>query len=365
MSKDILNNLNPGIEDLHPYEPGRSIDEVIKEYGHKEVVKLASNENPLGASPKALAKIIELQDDLHLYPDGNGTNLKRQIAKKEATSIENIIIGNGSNEILELAARAFLNPSTSSIASKHAFAVYKIVTQTAGAKLIEVPTVNWGHDLESFADHLQENTSVIFIANPNNPTGTYNTHEEVHALLQKIPSSVLLVLDCAYFEYVTKEDYVNPQSLLEEFDNLLITKSFSKIHGLASIRVGYGMADPALVEVLNRIRQPFNVNSFAQEMAAIAINDDEHIKKSVDLNTKQYKFLFDELTALDLDCIPSEGNFITFKGQFEGNEMFKNLMKEGVIVRSVDLYEMKDFIRVTIGTEADNLKFLHAIKKLL
>ena len=212
---------------------------------------------------------------------------------------------------------------------------------------------------------MQENTSVIFIANPNNPTGTYNTHEEVHALLQKIPSSVLVVLDCAYFEYVTKEDYVNPQSLLEEFDNLLITKSFSKIHGLASIRVGYGIADPELIEVLNRIRQPFNVNSFAQEMAAIAINDDEHIKKSIDLNTKQYKFLFDELTALDLDCIPSEGNFITFKGQFEGNEMFKNLMKEGVIVRSVDLYEMKDFIRVTIGTEAENLKFLHAIKKLL
>ena len=185
MSSDILNNLNPGIENLHPYEPGRSIDEVVAEFGHNEVVKLASNENPLGASPKALGILSELESNIHLYPDGNGTKLKKEIASNENVPFNSIIIGNGSNEILELAARAFLNPDTSSIASKHAFAVYKIVTQSAGASLIEVPTCNWSHDLKSFADHLEKNTRVIFIANPNNPTGTYNSLKKYIRFLKK------------------------------------------------------------------------------------------------------------------------------------------------------------------------------------
>jgi len=365
MSLDILNNLNPGIKSLHPYEPGRSIDEVTKEFGHKEVVKLASNENPLGASPKALEILTEFQNAMHLYPDGNGAKIKEEIASHEDVTSEKIIIGNGSNEILEIAARAFLNPNVSSIISKHAFAVYKIVTQSIGASLIEVPACEWGHDLKSFPDYLEESTRVIFIANPNNPTGTYNTHEEVHSLLKKIPSSVLVVLDCAYFEYVLKEDYVKPINLLEEFDNLLITKTFSKIHGLASIRVGYGIANSSLIEMLNRIRQPFNVNALAQAMAATAISDHEHINKSINLNAQQYKILFEELTKLGFECIPSVGNFITFKGDFVGNEMFNSLMKKGIIVRPVDIYDMQDFIRVTIGTEAENLKFLGALKQLL
>ena len=365
MSSDIFKNLNPGITDLYPYEPGRSIDEVIDEFDLDEVVKLASNENPLGASPKALSVLKELENDLHLYPDGNGTKLKKEIACHENVAIDNIIIGNGSNEILELAARAFLNSNTSSIASKHAFAVYKIVTQSAGASLIEIPTSNWSHDLGLFVNYLEQNTKVIFIANPNNPTGTYNSHDEVHTLLKKVPSSVLVVLDCAYFEYVTKADYVRPIDLLSEFDNLLITKSFSKIHGLASIRVGYGIANPSLIEVLNRIRQPFNVNAIAQAMASIAINDKEHIEQSIKLNSEQYEFLFNKLSKLGLECIPSVGNFITFRGDFIGKELFYGLMEKGVIVRSVDLYDMKDFIRVTIGTKDENLKFLSAIEELL
>ena len=365
MSSDILKNLNPGIVDLHPYEPGRSIEEVVDEFDLDEVVKLASNENPLGASPKALSALAELKNDLHLYPDGNGTKLKKEIAHHENVPIDNVIIGNGSNEILELAARAFLNPNTSSIASKHAFAVYKIVTQSSGASLIEIPTLNWGHDLDSFANNLEQSTKVIFIANPNNPTGTYNTHLEVYTLLKNVPSSVLVVLDCAYFEYVTNSDYVRPVDLLKEFDNLLITKSFSKIHGLASIRVGYGIANPSLIEILNRIRQPFNVNAIAQAMASIAINDKKHIHQSIKLNSQQYEFLFNKLSKLGLECIPSVGNFITFKGGFTGKELFYSLMKKGVIVRPLDLYDMKDFIRVTIGTESENLKFIGAIEELL
>ena len=291
--------------------------------------------------------------------------MKLLIAKHESVDIDNIIIGNGSNEVLELAARAFLNKDSSAVMSKHAFAVYKIVTQSAGASLIEIPTSNWSHDLGLFINHLEQSTKVIFIANPNNPTGTYNSHDEVHTLLKKVPSSVLVVLDCAYFEYVTKADYVRPIDLLSEFDNLLITKSFSKIHGLASIRVGYGIANPSLIEVLNRIRQPFNVNAIAQAMASIAINDKEHIEQSIKLNSQQYEFLFNKLSKLGLECIPSVGNFITFRGDFIGKELFHGLMRKGVIVRPVDLYDMKDFIRVTIGTKDENLKFLSAIEELL
>jgi histidinol-phosphate aminotransferase len=365
VSLGLLDNLNPGIRDLHPYEPGRSIDEVMNDYGHKEVIKLASNENPLGASPKALERIDGQHQNFHLYPDGNGSKLKVAIAKHENVKKENIILGNGSNEILELAARAFLNPKASAIASCHAFIVYKIVTQSCGATLIEVPAHNWGHHLQDFSAHVKEDTRVIFIANPNNPTGTYNSHKEVHQLLTKIPSSVLVVLDCAYFEYVKKSDYVNPLALLEQFDNLLVTKTFSKIHGLASIRVGYGIASTDLIEILNRIRQPFNVNALAQEMACAAIEDNSHIQNSIELNLSEGRFVFQELSRLGLDCIPSVGNFIAFKGNFNGKEIFLKLLEGGVIVRPIDLYDMPNFLRVTIGTHEENCRFLKALKELL
>lgn len=365
MSLDLIKNLNPGIADLHPYEPGRSIDEVMSEYGLTEVIKLASNENPLGASPKALSLLRNSSKDFHLYPDGNGTKLKQAIARHENLKMENIILGNGSNEVLELVARAFLNPDSSAVASCHAFAVYKIVTQSSGAKLIEVPTKDWGHDLQAFHKHVHSETKIIFIANPNNPTGTYNTHQEVYELLAKIPSSILVVLDCAYFEYVEKSDYVDPLSLLADFDNLIVTKSFSKIHGLASARIGYGISNPELIEVLNRIRQPFNVNTLAQDLACVALEDKEHSQQSIDLNRVEGLFLFAELSKLGLQCIPSVGNFISFKGEFNGQEMFKKLMERGVIVRPIDLYGMPNFLRVTIGTHDQNLRFLAELTPLL
>ena len=360
---NLLDNINKGIAELHPYEPGRSIDEVVAEYKPDKVVKLASNENPLGPSPKA-ADILSQANNLHLYPDGDSKKLKSLIASHEVLTEKNIIVGNGSNEVLELAARAFLNKDTSAVMSKHAFAVYKIVTQSCGSKIIEVPAKNWKHALDDFPEFIDETTRICFVANPNNPTGTYNSHEEFESMMNKIPSSVLVILDLAYFEYVDAEDYVNANELMSKYSNLLITKTFSKIQGLASLRIGYGLAQPDLIAVLNKIRQPFNSNAIAQEAACNAILDKEHITKSIELNHSQREFLFKELTDLGMQCIPSQGNFISFKGNFNAQELFTELMKQGVIVRPVALYDMPEYIRVTVGTEDENLYFLSKLKEL-
>ena len=362
MSK-LLNYLNEGISDLHPYEPGRSIDEVVAEYKPDKVVKLASNENPLGPSPKAI-KALASNNDLHLYPDGDSKKLKSLIADHESVGTENIIVGNGSNEILELAARAFLNKDVSAVMSKHAFAVYKIVTKACGSEIIEVPAKDWKHDLDEFPSVTKENTRVCFIANPNNPTGTYNSHSEFKSLMEKISPSILVILDLAYFEYVKADDYIKINELLDKYQNLLITKTFSKIQGLASLRIGYGLACQDLIGVLNKIRQPFNSNAIAQEAACNAILDKEHITKSIELNHSQREFLFKELTDLGMQCIPSQGNFISFKGNFNAQELFTELMKQGVIVRPVALYDMPEYIRVTVGTEDENLYFLTKLREL-
>ena len=362
---NLFDHLNKGITDLHPYEPGRSIDEVVAEYKPEKVVKLASNENPLGPSPEAVKALKSHNDDLHLYPDGDSKKLKALIANHELLNPENIIIGNGSNEVLELAARAFLNKDSSALMSKHAFAVYKIVTQSSGSKIIEVPTNNWKHALNEFPRYLEDSTRVCFIANPNNPTGTYNTHQEFMSLMNSIPASVLVILDLAYFEYVTEKDYIKINELLDKYNNLLITKTFSKIQGLASLRIGYGLASKDLIGVLNKIRQPFNSNAIAQNAACIAILDHEHINKSIELNSQQRSYLMTRLIEMGLECIPSHGNFISFKGDFQADELFINLMKEGVIVRPIALYDMPEFIRVTVGTKEENDYFLLKLGQLL
>ena len=362
---NLFDHLNKGIPDLHPYEPGRSIDEVVAEYKPEKVVKLASNENPLGPSPEAVKALKSHNDDLHLYPDGDSKKLKALIANHELLNPENIIIGNGSNEVLELAARAFLNKDSSALMSKHAFAVYKIVTQSSGSKIIEVPTNNWKHALNEFPRYLEDSTRVCFIANPNNPTGTYNTHQEFMSLMNSIPASVLVILDLAYFEYVTEKDYIKINELLDKYNNLLITKTFSKIQGLASLRIGYGLASKDLIGVLNKIRQPFNSNAIAQNAACLAILDHEHINKSIELNSQQRSYLMTRLTEMGLECIPSHGNFISFKGDFQADELFINLMKEGVIVRPIALYDMPEFIRVTVGTKEENDYFLLKLGQLL
>ena len=362
---NLLDHLNKGISDLRPYEAGRSIEDVVAEYQPERVVKLASNENPLGPSPKAIEALSGNNNNLHLYPDGDAKKLKSLIASHEGLDASNIIIGNGSNEVLELAARAFLNKESSAVMSKHAFAVYKIVTQSNGSKIIEVPTINWKHSLGEFHKFIDKNTRVCFVANPNNPTGTYNSHEEFKSMMYKLPASILVILDLAYFEYVEKDDYVDLNSLLSQFPNLLVTKTFSKIQGLASLRIGYGLASKELIGTLNKIRQPFNSNSLAQEAACLAIADKEHITKSIQLNAKQRDYVFNKLSDMGMECIPSQGNFISFKGPFDADELFINLMKEGVIVRPIGLYDMPEFIRVTIGTKDENEYFLQKLSEIL
>ena len=359
--KDLV---NPGIDTIHPYEPGRSLDEVIQEFNLSKVVKLASNENSLGASKKAL-EIVQSAQELHYYPDGSGESLKKVISEHENIAREQIILGNGSNEVLELVASAFLNPETEAIFSEHAFVVYMLASKVRGCKFHEVPAKDFGHDLDSFNNYVNDSTRVIFIANPNNPTGTYNTHAQVHNLLSTIPDHVLVVLDLAYFEYVEAQDYVKPYELLNEFNNLLLTRSFSKAYGLPALRIGFGVGHPELIEILNRIRQPFNVNTMAQKAAIAAIEDQAHIKASIENNSMQKQYLQSELTRLGLESLDSEGNFIAVKAPMPGRDMFNKLMREGVIVRPIDLYGMPDFIRVTIGTPAENKFFIEILEKVL
>ena len=361
---DYLNYINPGIESINPYEPGKSIEEVMEKYNLKEIVKLASNENSLGPSPKVL-KVINNFKDIHLYPDGDGIRLKSKISEIESINSDQIILGNGSNEILEIISQTFLSPNTESIFSKHAFVVYKLASKVRGSKFHEVNAHQWGHDLNGFLEKINDKTRLIFIANPNNPTGTYLSHENTLEFLNKVPKKVLVVIDLAYFEYVTAADYIKTHEILDKFPNVIFTKSFSKIHGLSALRIGYGFGNETLIEIMNRVRQPFNVNSVAQKAAIESLSDQEYLKESINQNTKERLYLYKSLESMSVDYIPSQGNFICIDTKSSGKEIFESLMKKGVIVRPIDLYEMPTHIRVTIGNRTENNIFLEKLNEVL
>ena len=361
---DYLNYINPGIESINPYEPGKSIEEVMEKYNLKEIVKLASNENSLGPSPKVL-KVINNFKDIHLYPDGDGIRLKSKISEIESINSDQIILGNGSNEILEIISQTFLSPNTESIFSKHAFVVYKLASKVRGSKFHEVNAHQWGHDLNGFLEKINDKTRLIFIANPNNPTGTYLSHENTLEFLNKVPKKVLVVIDLAYFEYVTAADYIKTHEILDKFPNVIFTKSFSKIHGLSALRIGYGFGNETLIEIMNRVRQPFNVNSVAQKAAIESLSDQEYLKESINQNTKERLYLYKSLESMSVDYIPSQGNFICIDTKSSGKEVFESLMKKGVIVRPIDLYEMPTHIRVTIGNRTENNIFLEKFNEVL
>lgn len=354
-----------GVQQLVPYKAGKPIEELERELGLTQIIKLASNENPFGAGKKALAAIAAALPDLGLYPDGSGYHLKNALAVKYGLDAEQITLGNGSNEILELIARAFVTPELEVIFSQHAFAVYPIVTQAVGATGVVVPALNYGHDLDAMLNAVTAKTRVIFIANPNNPTGTLLSQASLEAFIGALPDTVICVLDEAYFEFVSQVEPVNSIEWLKKFPNLIITRTFSKAYGLAGLRVGYGLSSPEIADILNRVRQPFNNNSLALVAATAALDDAEHLRMTVDNNTLGMAQLTDGFKTLGLEWIPSAGNFVSVDLKQSGQALYDALLRKGVIVRPVGVYEMPNHLRISIGTKAENAVFLQALADVL
>ena len=355
------------VRSIAPYQPGKPISELAREMGLQErsIVKLASNENPRGIGPRTRAAIEAAMGDIARYPDGNGFELKQALAKRYHVDMGAIVLGNGSNDVLELTALAFLGPGRAAVLSQHCFAVYPLATQARGARSIVVPAKKFGHDLEAMAKAIDDETYVVWIANPNNPTGTFARHEEIEAFLKRVPERVLVVLDEAYNEYLPAELRGDSVKLLKRHPNLVITRTFSKAYGLAGLRVGYALAHPSVADVMNRVRQPFNVNSIALTAARAALDDMEFVARSYAENLQGLKHIEEGSRALGLDYIPSHGNFITVRVG-KAPEIYKRLLRRGVIVRPVGGgYGLPEHLRVTIGTAEENERFLSALSASL
>ena len=359
-----LCELSPSyVRSIAPYQPGKPISELAREMGLEErsIVKLASNENPRGIGPRTRAAIEAAIGDIARYPDGNGFELKQALARRYHVDMGAIVLGNGSNDVLELMALAFLGPGRAAVFSQHCFAVYPLATQARGARSIVVPAKNFGHDLEVMAKAIDDETYVAWIANPNNPTGTFVRHEEIEAFLKRVPERVLVVLDEAYNEYLPAELRGDSVKLLKRHPNLVITRTFSKAYGLAGLRVGYALAHASVADVMNRVRQPFNVNSIALTAARAALDDMEFVARSYAENLQGLRHLEEGSRALGLDYIPSHGNFLTIKVGKAG-DIYKRLLRRGVIVRPVGGgYGLPEHLRVTIGTAEENERFLGAL----
>ncbi len=370
---DFLALSMPAISGLTPYQPGKPIESLARELGLDagKIVKLASNENPLGPSPKALAAMQSALKEVARYPDGNGYLLKQKLAEKLDVAMVQITLGNGSNDVLDLIARVFLGPGRSAVFSQYAFAVYPISVQAVGAEARIAPAHDgkqgpkYGHDLSAMLDRVADNTAVVFIANPNNPTGTYVSRQELKDFLQNLPERVIAVVDEAYFEYVEKDDYPDSLSWLGQFPNLIVTRTFSKAYGLAGLRVGYALSNPQIADLLNRVRQPFNVNNVALAAAVAALDDSAHLQASRALNEEGKAQLEAAFQQRGLDYIPSVGNFVTVDMGREGEPVFHALLKEGVIVRPVANYGMPGHLRVSIGTREENQTFIDALDRVL
>ncbi|WP_226801753.1 histidinol-phosphate transaminase [Alkalilimnicola sp. S0819] len=364
----------PGVQALQPYQPGKPMSELARELGLRpeQIVKLASNENPLGPSPKALAAAREALAESHRYPDGNAFELRAALAEHHGVEPGQITLGSGSNDVLELVARAFLRTGLKCVFSQHAFAVYPIATQAVGAEAVVVPALGAdsdspaGHDLEAMADAVDADTRVVFIANPNNPTGTWVGAEAVERFLARMPAHVIVVLDEAYVEYAARAPgYREGSYLLARHPNLIITRTFSKAYGLGGLRVGYGLSDPQVADLLNRVRMPFNVNNVAQAAATAALDDREHLRRSVELNGREMQRLGQALAGMGLSSLPSAANFLCTRVGPRAEEVNQGLLRQGVIVRPVGGgYQLPEYLRFSIGTEAENDRLLQALAVL-
>ena len=364
-NKTIYQLAGPGVQQLIPYQPGKPVTELQRELGLDKIIKLASNENPLGPGPNTVRAIQSALPELARYPDGSGFELKHALSAKHNLVTEQITLGNGSNEILELLARTFLTPKSEVIFSQHSFAVYPLVTQAVGAKGKSVPALNYGHDLDAMLAAVSANTRIVFIANPNNPTGTYIQSNEVEAFIKALPEQVLCVLDEAYYEFIDGNDHFDSITWLDRFPNLIITRTFSKAYGLAGLRIGYGLSSSLIADLLNRVRQPFNNNTLALVAAEAALTDQEYLQKYQQLNCQGMKQLTDAFTTLGLPWIPSSGNFVSVDVKQDAASIYEALLSKGVIVRPVANYEMPHHLRISIGLREENQFFIDALITVL
>jgi histidinol-phosphate aminotransferase len=359
----LWNTAHPWLRDLVSYEPGKPIEDVARELGLKphEIIKLASNENPLGPSPKALVAMREMLERSHFYPDGGGFYLREAIAQKFGFERGNVMLGCGSNEIIELIGKAFLNPGDEIVVARHAFVVYKLMATLFGATTIEVPDPNFAHDLDAMAAAITPRTKEVFIANPNNPTGTLLSQEELDRFMDKVPDHVIVVFDEAYHEFL--ENPPDTLKFVREGRNVVVLRTFSKIQGLANLRIGYGLAKPELVEVLGKTRQPFNTNGIAQAGALAGLLDEDHQRKTREITIEGREFLQREFGAMGLEYVPSFANFVLVRVG-DGKAVFQALMKKGIIIRDMTSYGLAEWIRVSIGTMDQNERFLAELKRL-
>jgi histidinol-phosphate aminotransferase len=366
----FLNLATPGIQALQPYQPGKPVAELEREYGITDAVKLASNENPFGPSPLALAAAREILEDLSRYPEGSGWLLAGRLAGLHALERDRVTLGNGSNDVLDIIARVFLTPAHEAVFSQYAFAVYPIAVQAAGAKARIAPAHDgskgpaYGHDLDAMYALVGPDTRLVFIANPNNPTGTWLESNALEAFISSLPAHVMVVLDEAYFEYVDKPGYPDASAWLQRFPNLIVTRTFSKAYGLAGLRVGYALSHPDVADLLNRVRQPFNVNMVAQAAALAALDDSEYLQHVVQRNREGMQQLLAGFGGLGLPYIESAGNFVAVETG-RGLQRYEALLQRGVIVRPIANYGMPDHLRVTVGRADENARLLAALEQVL
>jgi histidinol-phosphate aminotransferase len=354
-----------GIPGLNPYVPGKPISELERELGITDSVKLASNENPLGCSERARAAIQGELAEVARYPDGGGFALRTALAEKHGVDASCITLGNGSNDVLDMVARVFLEAGAESLFSQHAFAVYPISSQAVGATLKVAPAKDYGHDLDAMSALISDRTRVIWIANPNNPTGTWLPSGELRAFLESVPENIVLVVDEAYVEYVQEPDYPDTSEWLGDFPNLIVTRTFSKAYGLAGLRVGYALSHRDIADLLNRVRQPFNVNSLALAAATAALEDQVFIRRAVQINREGMEQLSTGFTEMGLTFIPSVGNFVSVDVQRPGAEVDEALLRAGCITRPVAAYGLPNHLRISVGLAEENRRVLETLKKVL
>jgi histidinol-phosphate aminotransferase len=361
---DLQGPVHPGVAGLTPYQTGKPIDELTRELGITDVIKLASNENPRGPGPLVQEKLAAAAEELSRYPDGGGYLLKQALAKTLNVSPDRITLGNGSNDVLDLAGRISLTPGAEVMVTEHAFVVYRLVTASCGATLVEVPARDYGADLEAMKGAITEKTALVFLANPNNPTGTWVTESALIDFLEAVPERVWVVLDEAYFEYVEEADYPDGLKLVDRYPNLILTRTFSKIHALAALRIGYAVSSAGVADLMNRARQPFNVNALAMAAAEAALADQEFVSTSRQLNRDGRAALVAGFERLGLDFIPSAGNFVAVAVP-DAAAMYQSLLAEGVIVRPIAEYGLPNHLRVSVGLPEENERFLATLERLL